>query len=721
MRDFPLKAAAVGLFGAGFVAAGWPIISSVVTSGGCQWHVFLLGLTDPFNETLGVSGGAYSWGHLYNDEYLWATVSGYATRFRPDLGYIEYCSHEYDVASWQYLRHILVTFPADFVTRAYASALQVLDLPFHRFDVLKHAGPLLAAVFVLAVGSASLRLALFAAFVILYFGGYPAIQFMPRHYFPFEFMTVAILAFLIERGARAGRALARERRADRPASMPMVRSVAVCAAILAAVLLVPLGLLRWYQNTQASRLLGLTWHRRPRRCALEAGTPGRFRLPDDNARKLSPDRNLRRSGPCHGALRPNGNRRGACRPGTTVTFQYDPTYPATDFSQTVSLKTATRAGQPTRLFEPVYAGFRGIEVSDPSPACAPRVSVVDDLDRLPLLLSVQLTPGWESQPQYQRIAHQMKTIVHVIGARPNYMKIAPLMDALRAGTPLRQVLVNTGSALRRHDGARVRPRSRAARRPDYDLGVGSASHAVQTAKVMIEFEQVCLAERPDLVVVVGDVNSTMAASLVAAKLLIPVAHVEAGLRSSDRTMPEEINRVVTDRISDLLLTPSPDADENLLAEGVPAEKIHLVGNIMIDSLLRHLPMATLERVRDRIAGGREALRRSHAAPAVECRQRGGVPPDSVGDRHDCRTPAGCVSGASPHASADARVRHRLRARECHPHGSAGLHRFSRPDVPRASGADRFGRPAGGIDRAGDSVPDAAREHRASDHRQPGHQ
>jgi UDP-N-acetylglucosamine 2-epimerase (non-hydrolysing) len=137
--------------------------------------------------------------------------------------------------------------------------------------------------------------------------------------------------------------------------------------------------------------------------------------------------------------------------------------------------------------------------------------------------------------------------------------------------------------------------------PDYDLGVGSGSHAVQTAKVMLEFEKVCIAERPDLVVVVGDVNSTVAASLVAAKLLIPVAHVEAGLRSRDRAMPEEINRIVTDRLSDLLLTPSPDADENLLAEGVPPDRIHLVGNIMIDSLLRHLPIATLDRVRDRIA------------------------------------------------------------------------------------------------------------------------
>jgi UDP-N-acetylglucosamine 2-epimerase (non-hydrolysing) len=193
----------------------------------------------------------------------------------------------------------------------------------------------------------------------------------------------------------------------------------------------------------------------------------------------------------------------------------------------------------------------------------------------------------------------MKTVVHVVGARPNYMKIAPLIAALRDGRALRQVLVNTGQ---HYDDAMAQAfvRDLSLPLPDHDLGVGSASHAVQTARVMIEFEKVCLAERPDLVVVVGDVNSTLAASLVAAKLLIPVAHVEAGLRSRDRTMPEEINRIVTDQLADLLLTPSADASENLRAEGVPAEKIHLVGNIMIDSLRQHLPLARLERIRDRI-------------------------------------------------------------------------------------------------------------------------
>ena len=213
-----------------------------------------------------------------------------------------------------------------------------------------------------------------------------------------------------------------------------------------------------------------------------------------------------------------------------------------------------------------------------------------------------------------------KTIVHVVGARPNFMKVAPVMNALRGDARVRQLLVNTGQ---HYDESMAGGFLKELQlpTPDRDLGVGSASHAVQTAKVMIAFEEICLADRPDLVVVVGDVNSTMAASLVAAKLVIPIAHVEAGLRSFDRYMPEEINRIVTDRLADLLLTPSRDADENLRAEGTPEERIHLVGNVMIDTLRRHLPLANLDRVRDRIPveDGRYAVLTLHRPSNVDDR------------------------------------------------------------------------------------------------------
>jgi UDP-N-acetylglucosamine 2-epimerase (non-hydrolysing) len=183
-----------------------------------------------------------------------------------------------------------------------------------------------------------------------------------------------------------------------------------------------------------------------------------------------------------------------------------------------------------------------------------------------------------------------RKILHVVGARPNFMKIDPLMKAIDRAGFAAQKLVHTGQ---HYDSAMsaVFFDDLGMRRPDLELHVGSGSHAEQTGKVMIAFESVCLAERPDLVVVAGDVNSTMACAIDCAKLCIPCAHLEAGLRSFDASMPEEINRVVTDRLCQILLTPSPDADENLRREGTAPERIFLVGNAMIDSLRAHLPRA----------------------------------------------------------------------------------------------------------------------------------
>jgi UDP-N-acetylglucosamine 2-epimerase (non-hydrolysing) len=174
------------------------------------------------------------------------------------------------------------------------------------------------------------------------------------------------------------------------------------------------------------------------------------------------------------------------------------------------------------------------------------------------------------------------TIDLVAGARPNFMKIAPLYHALKDANWCRPRIVHTGQ----HYDANMSDaffRDLGLPEPDFHLGVGSGSQATQTAGVMVAYEKLCLEDRPAWVIVVGDVNSTMACAIVAAKLHIPVAHLEAGLRSRDRTMPEEINRLVTDAISDVLWTPSADADANLRAEGVPLERIERVGNIMIDA------------------------------------------------------------------------------------------------------------------------------------------
>jgi len=179
-------------------------------------------------------------------------------------------------------------------------------------------------------------------------------------------------------------------------------------------------------------------------------------------------------------------------------------------------------------------------------------------------------------------------ILHVVGARPNFMKAAPVLRALTAAGVLRQTLVHTGQHYDRVM-SEVFFRQLEMPEPDCDLGVGSGSHARQTADIMRGLESIVLERNPDLVLVYGDVNSTVAAALVCAKLGIRIGHVEAGLRSHDRSMPEEINRLLTDQISDLLFTPSPDADENLIREGIEAGRIHLVGNVMIDTLLRLLP------------------------------------------------------------------------------------------------------------------------------------
>ena len=175
------------------------------------------------------------------------------------------------------------------------------------------------------------------------------------------------------------------------------------------------------------------------------------------------------------------------------------------------------------------------------------------------------------------------TTVHLIAAaRPNFMKVAPLYHALARTDWAKPVLVHTGQHYDKNMSDAILE-DLGVPEPDFHLGVGSGSHAEQTGGVMIAYEKICNEHRPDWIVVVGDVNSTAACAMVGAKLWIPVIHLEAGLRSRDRQMPEEINRLVTDAISDVLWTPSADADENLAAEGVSAEKIDLIGNIMIDS------------------------------------------------------------------------------------------------------------------------------------------
>ncbi len=182
------------------------------------------------------------------------------------------------------------------------------------------------------------------------------------------------------------------------------------------------------------------------------------------------------------------------------------------------------------------------------------------------------------------------SVLAVAGARPNFMKIAPLMHAMQADPRFEPFLVHTGQ---HYDAAMSESffRDLGIPEPDVNLGIGSGSHGEQTGRVLIEIEKLLIERRPHVVLVVGDVNSTLAATLAAVKLHIPVAHVEAGLRSRDREMPEEINRILTDSVSTWLFTTEAEGNENLVAEGVDEDRVHLVGNVMIDTLLRNVERA----------------------------------------------------------------------------------------------------------------------------------
>jgi len=225
------------------------------------------------------------------------------------------------------------------------------------------------------------------------------------------------------------------------------------------------------------------------------------------------------------------------------------------------------------------------------------------------------------------------TKIHLIAAaRPNFMKVAPLYHALNATDWAQPVLVHTGQHYDRNMSDAILEDLKVPE-PDFHLGVGSGTHAEQTGGVMIAYEKICLENRPDWIIVVGDVNSTAACAMVGAKLWIPVVHLEAGLRSNDRRMPEEINRLVTDAIADVLWTPSQDGDENLLAEGVAPERIDRIGNIMIDSfeMLRDAIEAADARSELGLERGRYALVTLHRPSNVDSADTLGPIVDALAD------------------------------------------------------------------------------------------
>ena len=271
----------------------------------------------------------------------------------------------------------------------------------------------------------------------------------------------------------------------------------------------------------------------------------------------------------------------------------------------------------------------------------------------------------------------MTRILSVVGARPNFMKLAPVERALEAAGEFEHLVVHTGQHYDRGMSDTFFE-DLGIPDPDHNLGVGSGTHAQQTADIMRAIEPVLLAERPDVLLVYGDVNSTVAAALVAAKLGIRVGHVEAGLRSFDWEMPEEINRVVTDRLADLLFTPSRDGDENLLREGIAPERVHFVGNVMIDTLARLLPEA-----RRRADLARWGMREREYVVVTLHR------PSNVDDRHNLAELIGALSEIG---------RERPVIFPVHPRTRRRMEEFGQ--VPQADGGLRLVDPVGYLEMLG---------------------
>ena len=306
------------------------------------------------------------------------------------------------------------------------------------------------------------------------------------------------------------------------------------------------------------------------------------------------------------------------------------------------------------------------------------------------------------------------TVAHVVGARPNFMKAAPVIRAL-ATRGVDQRLIHTGQ---HYDDAlsAVFFRDLDLPRPDLDLGVGSGSHATQTAAIMIALERAFAEIQPALAVVYGDVNSTVAAALVAAKIGLPMAHVEAGLRSFDDTMPEEINRRVTDLLSELLFVTSPEGVDNLVASGTPARRIHFVGNPMIDTLLTHLERFDVERMRTALdLPERYAVATMHRPSNVD---DPGQAARIVAMLDGVARPPAADRAAPSTRAADARGGRAARGRPPAGRRSAGVRRLPVAGSWRRPRRHRFGWHPGGDDDPPRAMPDGAAEHGTTHHDQP---
>ena len=404
-RHLTLKVAAASVLVATFFVVSWPISSAVYTKGGCQWHVALLGLQPNSNVDLRLAPAPYEFGQAYSDGYIDRVVNGYARRMQPDRPPMVFCSHDYDVQSGRYLREIATTFPADMAIRAYASMIQIVELPFRRWTSLPmegwfprlyharaflirpgdHWGTWITAAAVLSVGVVSLRLGLFLVFFLAYFGGYPAIQFQERHYFHLEFMGwwavacaahyLSAAAWSLKDGLPDVRPLARR---AMTAGGVAICLVAVCAGALRSV--------RWYQARTAQQLFE-AYIAAPKTALQDPAGPLQDIAPLAWPQFIEVDVN-----------------QAACTARPTVTFRYARLPGEDDLTRAITIDQPAGSAGVTRIFLPVFQQFAGLDYSDARPGCVVGAYRFTDLVPFPILLGVTLPPDWRTLPLYQRLA-----------------------------------------------------------------------------------------------------------------------------------------------------------------------------------------------------------------------------------------------------------------------------------------------------------------------------
>jgi hypothetical protein len=410
LRRWRLKLATLAVFAASFLTVGWPVLTSVAREGGCQWHTAILGAQTWFDEKLAVASPVYDTGYMYADGYVYAQVANLAARTRPPHPRIAYCSPEYDVASGTYLRTLVTTFPADFVTRAYASARTLAEAPFLAVDPpikawmstlfqmrrtlmkpLRGLGIWMAALAILLAAAKSVRLGLFVLTAALYVGGYPALQFAARHYFHLEILAWLAAGFVLQEIVRMAWTWWCTRRVDMQALRVAVKRMAVVAACALAVIVVPLQSLRLYQAATVRPLLA-SYIAAPR--SPLKGTSAPSDLVAIESRSI---------GPFDSDVIEVDVDRERCAGDASLSFVYDPAYPASDYSRTVRLPPARALGV-THVVFTAYEHFHGVTFPQTMAACVVGAYRLTDLRPYDVLVDATLPPGWDQGPLYQRLA-----------------------------------------------------------------------------------------------------------------------------------------------------------------------------------------------------------------------------------------------------------------------------------------------------------------------------